>query len=367
MKYNFLLKTKVIFGTRCMAENKSELKKFGNRALIVTGKTSGKQSGALDDTIEVLKDQGIGYAVFDKVLNNPTLENVFDGGQMAAETKADFIIGIGGGSPLDASKAVAAIAVNNIKPLDLFNNVLPNKPLPIVAIPTTAGTGSEVTAVSIITRHDLQTKMSFGNEDTFPVLAFLDARYTESMPYEVTVNTAVDALSHAVEGYLSNVSTPVSDVFAVESIRLFGDCLSALLENRIDYATREKLLHMSMLGGMTVAQTGTTIVHGMGYSLTYFKDIPHGKANGLFMREYLKFNYDVVKEKTENILRLLKLKDIDEFGRVMDKLLVNDKQFNEEEFKLYASLAMKQKSAKKNAKSVTDADLVEIMKRSLLQ
>jgi alcohol dehydrogenase class IV len=117
---------------------------------------------------------------------------------------------------------------------------------------------------------------------------------------------------------------------------------------------------------MVIAHTGTTIVHGMGYSLTYFKDIPHGKANGLLMSEYLKFNYDLVKRKVDNILKLLNVKGIDEFGVIVDKLLCNEEKFTEGDFKLYASIAMKQKSTSYNIRSVTEEDLITIMKNCLV-
>jgi alcohol dehydrogenase class IV len=311
MQFGFEIGTKVLFGKGCLITNKAMLNKYGKRALIVTGKRSAKASGALAHVEEILKEYNIAYSIYDKVENNPSLENVAEGGKAAREFKADFIIGIGGGSPLDASKAVAVLATNDIEPLELYKNVFGNKPLPIVAIPTTAGTGSEVTPYSILTRDDMKTKMSFGNEDTFPKLAFIDATYTESMSYETTVDTAVDALSHAMEGFLSKRSTPVSDVLAVEAIKVFAECSRALSENDIDFNIREKLLYVSVLGGMVISHTGTTIMHGLGYSLTYFKDIPHGRANGFFMREYLKYNYESVSEKIEKILELFKVSSMD--------------------------------------------------------
>jgi len=340
MQFKFYIGTKVLFGKGCVAENKAEFGKYGKRALVVTGRHSGKASGALDDVIAVMDGLGIEYRIYDRVENNPSLDNVKEGGDVARDFKADFIVGIGGGSPLDAAKAVAVLAVNDMDPLELYNNSFKNKPLPLLAIPTTAGTGSEVTPYSILTRKDKQTKMSFSSEDIFPKVAFLDARYTESMSYSVTVNTAVDALSHAVEGFLSRRSKAVSDILAVESIRLFGECSRSLLENSIDFETREKLLYMSTLAGMVISHTGTTVVHGMGYPLTYFKDIPHGKANGLLMEEYLKFNYGYVKEKIDKVLGLLGLRDIEEFGGVMDKLVGKGLAISEEEIDLYSSIAV---------------------------
>lgn len=363
MQFGFGIGTKVLFGKECLIANKALLSKCGKRALIVTGKTSAKASGALAHVEEILKEYSIDYSIYDGVENNPSLENVAEGGKAAREFKADFIIGIGGGSPLDASKAVAVLAVNNIEPLDLYKNVFTNKPLPIIAIPTTAGTGSEVTPYSILTRNDLNTKMSFGNEDTFPKLAFIDATYTNSMSYETTIDTAIDALSHAMEGYLSKRSTPVSDILALEAMKVFSECTKALIDNNIDFEIREKLLYTSMLGGMVISHAGTTIIHGLGYSLTYFKAIPHGRANGCFMREYLKYNYEAVPEKTNKILKLFKVSSIDEFGDIIDKMINNNLTLNHEEISNYATLTMKQRSTSYNARQVDESDLINILKR----
>lgn len=364
MQFSFQIATKVLFGRGCIAENRDEFRKLGKRAVVVTGRNSGKASGALDDIEQALKDTGVEFTVFDGIDNNPSLENVEEAGKFAAGFKPDFIVGVGGGSPLDAAKAVATLAVNDMPPEELFKNSFAVRPLPIVAVPTTAGTGSEVTPYSIITRKDLQTKMSFGNADTFPKLAFMDAAYTETLSYETTVNTAVDALSHAIEGYLSRRSTFMSDVFAVEAMALFGECLEGLLKNKIDFNLREKLLYMAMLGGMVISHTATTIVHGMGYSLTYFLDIPHGRANGLLLAEYLKFNRDAVEEKTKKVLSLLGMASIEEFRKVTDTLMGNDLQLGEEQMEQFASLAMKQKSAGYNIKRVEKQDLIKIYRAS---
>lgn len=365
MQFKFQLGTKAYFGIGCIKNNKKEIAATGTRCLIVTGRSSGKASGALDDVINVLNELSISYSVYDRVENNPSPENVEDGGRAAREFNADFIIGIGGGSPLDASKAVAVLAVNDIAPLELYKNSFPNPPLPIIAIPTTSGTGSEVTPYSILTRADLETKMSFGNEQTFPKIAFLDARYTESMSHDTTVDTAVDALSHAVEGYLTKRSTPLSDAIAIEAISIFGQCIDNLLNNNFDMSMREKLLYSSMLAGIVISQTGTSIVHGMGYALTYFRDVPHGRANGLLMAEYLKFNYDNLPEKIDNILRALNVKSIEEFGSIMDKLIRNDVTFSEDELEKFSRNTENHKSIGYNLKPVKYDDILQIYRNSL--
>jgi alcohol dehydrogenase class IV len=363
MQFKFHMPVRAYFAEGCIRQYGSEMAAFGKKAMIVTGGRSAKASGALDDICEVLKGLGIDFMIFDKVENNPSTANAAEGGAAARRYGADFVIGIGGGSPLDAAKAVAVLASNDIEPEQLFKNNFENKPLPIVAVPTTAGTGSEVTPYSVLTRKEFETKGSFGTPDTFPAIAFLDPVYTESLPAAVTVNTALDALSHCIEGYLSKRSTPVSDILAREGIRLFGECRESLVDGQITRDVRGQLLYVSMLGGMVIAHTGTTIVHGAGYNYTYFKDIPHGRANGYLMAEYLRFNYSHAADKTENILELLGFKDIDGFDAFVASLIGKAPSLSGEEISKYASITMSQRSTSYNIRPVQARDIEELFRK----
>lgn len=363
MQFKFHMSTKVYFGEGCIEKNAEEIAGLGRKAFIVTGGQSAKRSGALSDVCNALKRFNLEYTVFDKVENNPSTLTVQRGGKEAKEAGADFVIGIGGGSPLDAAKAIAVLSTNDMEPEELFTNSFQNKPLPIIAIPTTAGTGSEVTPYSVLTRSDLQTKKSFGNKDTFPVFAFLDPHYTESQPMNVTINTALDALSHNIEGYISTRSTPTSDIFAREGIRLFGRCLDSLKRGSFSLEDRENMLYASMLGGMVISQTGTNLIHTTGYNYTYFKDIPHGKANGYIMAEYLRFNYEADKDRIEDILNLTGFESIDAFGDAITSLIGKAPQINESEVAQYAAIAMKQNGMAYNIRPVNRHDLEEFLRK----
>ena len=363
MQFKFHMPVKAYFGEGCISKNGGEFAKYGRKAIIVTGGRSAKLSGALADLCAALELQGIEYTIYDKVRNNPTLDNVREGGATARQYGAGFVVGIGGGSPLDAAKAVAVLAVNDIEPEQLFTNDFANRPLPIIAIPTTAGTGSEVTPYSILTRTDKQTKISFGTPDTFPAIAYLDPRYTESQPLEVTVNTAVDALSHSIEGYLGKRRTEATDILAREGIRLFGSCLGSLRSGNINLETREELLYASMLGGMVIAHTGTTIIHGIGYNYTYFNGIPHGKANGYLIAEYLRFNYEHARDRIDDILRLMDLKSLEELDKVLTELIGEAPTLTDEEIKRYAAITMTQRSTATNIRPVEARDIEQILER----
>ena len=202
----FYMPTKIYSERDCVKKHGEEWARLGKKALIVTGRSSAV-NGSLSDVKEVLESQGTGYCVFDETEANPSVEMVMKVRDYGIKENVDFVIGIGGGSPLDAAKAVAAYAADpELGMMDIFTANI-EKVLPIAAIPTTAGTGSEVDQAAVLTIGSGKIKKSFKARDTFPKVAFLDAKYTETMNREYTVSTALDAFCHCVESYLSPKST----------------------------------------------------------------------------------------------------------------------------------------------------------------
>ena len=286
MEFNYYLPTRIVFGRGALEKNAATIA-LGKRAFIVTGKSSGRVSGALGDAIEALEKCGAEYDVFEGIGNNPELEQCYDSGTAARRIKADFIVGIGGGSPLDASKAVAAFAANDMTPDDIFKNTFENGVLPIFAIPTTSGTGSEVTPWSVMTYHKMRTKRSFGCTLTFPRVALLDPKYTDSLPLDVTRSTSMDAFEHCFESVISKKASPFTDAGNFYALGEFGKLMKQLEDGEVD-SLRDMMMLISMIGGTTIAHTGTTLMHAMGYPLTYFHGIPHGTANAMVMPVYMK-------------------------------------------------------------------------------
>ena len=281
------LPTKVLI-EQDVIEKQKEAWVLGKTALLITGRRSAVLSGAQEDILAVLEAQGVHAHIFNEVENDPAYDTIEKAARMAREVKADFIIGIGGGSPLDAAKAIAVLAVNDLSADALFRHEFETA-LPIVAVPTTAGTGSEVTPYSVIYRADKGTKLSFGNALTFPKVALLDAKYTETLSANITIHTAIDAFTHSFEGFLANRATAYSDMIALEAIRRFGEVLGDLKTGEYSAELRAKLLYISLLGGIVITHTGVTIVHGMGYAYTVHYDIPHGQANGLLLDRYMTY------------------------------------------------------------------------------
>lgn len=358
MKLNFSLPTHIIFESECIKNHSELFGKCGKKAAVVTGRHSAKACGALDDVTQALKSQGIEYQIYDQVENNPSVETVGEISRKARDFGAQMVIGIGGGSPLDASKAVAILCANyEMEPLDLFRNDF-TRGLPVFAVPTTAGTGSEATPYSVLLRRDLETKLSFGNRYTYPTYAFVDYRYTEKIGMNTTISTAVDAFTHVLEGYLGRRSNVVSDSMALVGIQLFGECMDALRTGEMTAGIREKLMLLSLLGGIVISQAGVTSPHGMGYCYTYFKDIPHGRANGLLLYEYLKFNYPCAGEKIDIAMQKLSVENIDVFGEKLEQIVGTPPELTKEEIDKFTELSMLQKGSLSNSPSNMTREVV---------
>jgi alcohol dehydrogenase class IV len=232
-----------------------------------------------------------GAAVFDAVEENPSTETCERGAEECRRKGCDFVLGLGGGSPIDAAKAIAVLATNPGPCREYFGANKYGEPnLPIVAVPTTAGTGSEVTPYSVLVDTETAFKRTLSGKSLFPVIAFLDPELTLSLPRDVTVNTGLDALSQAMEGMVSRTSTPTGDVLALEACRLIREWLPRCAADGANLEARTRMLYASMLSGCVIAQAGTTLVHGMGYYYTLRFGIAHGRANALLLTPLFRHN-----------------------------------------------------------------------------
>ncbi len=371
MNYKYHMPTKVFFGNECILNNSGALAQYGKKAMLVTGRRSAKTNGSQDDVIAALQKEQMEYVVYDKVMSNPTIACCYEGAALAREQGADCIVAIGGGSPLDAAKAIALLARQDIKQEDLFSGQYGQDVLPIIAVPTTAGTGSEVTPYSVLMNDAVESKTSIGSEQLFPKIAFVDSRYMYGLPLEITVNTAVDALSHAMEGMISTRASAMSDGLAKESIDYFYQCASALCDavargdtTPITEDVREKLAHCSLLAGMVIAQTGTTAVHAMGYPLTYFKNYDHGRANGILLAAYLEFVEKGNPELVGNILNALQMRTAAQFKELMDALFRSREGVSEEDIIQYSARVIKTKNVNLCKVKPTEQDLIAIYESS---
>ena len=291
MNYNFsfYMPVNILGGNNALQNNKNIFLSLGKKCLIVTGKTSAKKSGALDELISVFDELDIEYSVFDEITENPLTKTCCDGGKVARNIQADFVVGIGGGSPLDASKAVCVYATNSHIINDgIYTEKIENEPLPLVVIGTTSGTGSEVSGVSVLTRENGR-KQSISGKNYYAKYALADAKYTYSVPYRTTVSTALDALAHAIESMFSPRADFLAEQFALISIRMIYPILEKLSksEELPTEKDRDTLYFASLYAGFALNKGGTGFPHGMGYALTEDYNVPHGIACAVFIPQYL--------------------------------------------------------------------------------
>lgn len=274
--------TKVYSEKNCVVNHARELGTFGKKAMIVTGRHSAKNCGALADVLAALKIAEVAHTVFDRVEENPSIETVMAARELAVSEEVDFFIGIGGGSPMDAAKAIALMSANPGQGEQVLYTPKVLKHLPVVCIPTTCGTGSEVTPYAILTRHALRTKKSISHK-IFPALALLDARYLKTMSRKGLVSTAVDALAHLLESWLNANTNELNRIYTREGLCLWGRLKDRLAQDTLLDTDYTGLLRASMAAGMAITHTGTSIPHAMSYPVTYELGVPHGSAVGMFL------------------------------------------------------------------------------------
>ncbi len=342
----------IIAEENCIKNNSEIFKNTGNKPLIVTYPPS-LQNGALDDVKTVIE----GFELYMDSPQNPSLDDVRHICKQNAISNCDYIIAIGGGSVIDLAKAIAIIATNNIDAKELYTTSVPNAPLSIIAIPTTCGTGSEVTPVSVLTVGD--TKLSFSKDCIIPKYALLDAKYIANLPMHLKRYTAVDAFCHCAEGYLMVDDDP-SDMFAESAFNIFAECMPSLISGEFSKETDNRLLYMGTLGGLTINITRTAAPHAMGYVLTVKKGLHHGLACGLLIGEYIAFSYEAKRDKINKLLSILKVKSIEELKEMLNKILNYTERFTQEEIAYFTEITYKPATGKPNPKPLTKEDVYNI-------
>ena len=364
----FFVPTDIYIENECVKNHAENLLAVGKRAFVMTGCRSAASNGSLNDVTDVLVSGRIPFLVFNEVEENPSTDTLRKAASVARKFNADFVIGIGGGSAIDAAKAVALLLSNPDVDADDLHKV-PNYPLshmPVVAVPTTCGTGSEATPVSIITNRKINLKKSIPHV-IFPTLALVDGKYLASAKKQLIVNTAVDALAHMVESILNVKSNAFNRMFPEYGLKLWGECKDALLASEnVDAHLYEKLMLTSTIAGMSIAHTSTTLPHGMSYDLTLHAGVPHGPAVGYFLAAYTEVCAKFVPEDVEKILSLLGLKNIDEFSGMIQKLIGTCSVTREMRDKFAAAMKVKRSKLDLAPGPITAEDVDYIYEKSLL-
>lgn len=365
MDLRFNMPVEVIMNEGCVRKEMDRIASFGTRAIIVSDAISAASSGAMADVISVFEDKGIEYLVFDRVQSNPTAESAREAARIAKEFKAQFVFAIGGGSSMDVGKAVTLLVKQetDLSDEDMLSGNFINETIPLIAIPTTSGTGSEVTPFAMLTSYAANRKINLHSSSMYANLALLDPRYTMTVPYIVTVNTMLDALSHAMESLLTVSGTPILRAIAKESLANAGAIIRGLLKDReISLELRELMMYDSVTAGMVVGQTRTSILHGLSYSLTVHRHLAHGRAIGLLMIPCLKFNASKRPDLVKEITDAMGIDGLDELEKSLNMLLGEKESFTEDEIALWADEAATLHNVNNSIVVPTRNDIVEILR-----
>ena len=304
MAYRMILNETSYFGAGSRKVIAEEVAKRGyKKALIVTDKDLIK-FGVADQVIAVLKDANIPYEIFDEVKPNPTVKNVKAGIAAFQAAGADFMIAIGGGSSMDTSKAIGIIINNpefsDVVSLEGVANTK-KKSVPVIALPTTAGTAAEVTINYVITDEENVKKMVCVDPNDIPTLAIIDPELMLSMPRGLTASTGMDALTHAIEGLITLGAWEMSDMFETKAIEMIAKWLRKAVENPSDIEARDGMATAQYIAGMAFSNVGLGLVHGMAHPLGAYYDIPHGVANALLLPFVMEYNKEAAKAKYRTI------------------------------------------------------------------
>ncbi|WP_337599704.1 lactaldehyde reductase [Alistipes ihumii] len=304
MAYRMILNETSYFGAGSRKVIAEEVAKRGyKKALIVTDKDLIK-FGVADQVIAVLKDANIPYEIFDEVKPNPTVKNVKAGIAAFQAAGADFMIAIGGGSSMDTSKAIGIIINNpefsDVVSLEGVANTK-KKSVPVIALPTTAGTAAEVTINYVITDEENVKKMVCVDPNDIPTLAIIDPELMLSMPRGLTASTGMDALTHAIEGLITLGAWEMSDMFETKAIEMIAKWLPKAVENPSDIEACDGMATAQYIAGMAFSNVGLGLVHGMAHPLGAYYDIPHGVANALLLPFVMEYNKEAAKAKYRTI------------------------------------------------------------------
>lgn len=299
---HFVIPNHTVVGTNVLGEAAPLLKKMGNKAFIVTGKHVAV-SDMMKQLTALLDENGIDCVIFDGITGEPTDTMIENGVEMLKSSGCDFIIGIGGGSPLDSAKAIAAMTVNEGSIADYNGKEITGEILPLAAIPTTAGTGSEATKFTVITDSEKGIKMLLKGDVLVPKLAIVESSFTVGAPKSVTSATGLDALTHAVEAYTSRKAFSMTDTLAVSAVKRIMKYLPIAYKEPDNSLAREQMSIAALEAGICINNSSVTIVHGMSRPIGALFHVPHGMSNAMLLNECLSFAVSGAYEKFANLGR----------------------------------------------------------------
>ena len=380
----FVLNETSYFGKGAREELPEEIRRRGfKKVLLVTDKTL-VQCGVSAKVTEVLERAGISYEVYSDIKPNPTIKNVLDGVEACKAARADVIVAVGGGSSIDTAKGISIVMTNpdraDIVSLNGLSNTK-NKGLPIIALPTTSGTAAEVTINYVITDEEREIKMVCVDPNDIPVLAIVDSDLMASMPKSIAAATGMDALTHAVEGYITKAHNEMADMFHMKAIQLIFKYLPSAV-NEKDEESIEMMGLAQYIAGMGFSNVGLGIVHSMAHQLGAVYDTPHGIANAILLPTVMRFNGEVCANRFREILVNIGRPDaanlndqdvINTFVWMISELsksvgitqTVTDVGAKEEDFEMLADKAMQDPCKPGNPREVSKQDFINLYRQAM--
>ncbi|MGC8977097.1 MAG: iron-containing alcohol dehydrogenase, partial [Candidatus Ratteibacteria bacterium] len=339
-KFQFLCKPEVIYGCNSVSSLPWLVKSINCKNLLIVVDKKFSKTLFFQDILNSLKKENIKFSVFDKIEGEPTTDIGNECGEFARENKCDAVCGIGGGSSLDTAKAASILITNGGKIEDYQGlNKVPKKGVPKIMIPTTAGTGSEVTFTAVFIRKELMKKGGINSSYLYPDYAILDPVLTISLPPDITASTGLDAFCHGIESYISRRANFLTEIISLQAMKLIWNNIYDAYKNGENVKSRENMLYGSFLAGLSLANAGVTAVHSMSYPLGGRFKIPHGIGNAMLLPYVLESDLQndksfIIKEKFSNIVDFImpeyKNKDndfksnllIEEIKKMLEKLKI---------------------------------------------
>ncbi|BFT70982.1 iron-containing alcohol dehydrogenase [Paenibacillus sp. P36] len=314
----------IVAGQHTIAELVPRIKRHGDfKHVVIVTQPSIKAMGVIDQMVTELSHAGITSRCFTDVKPEPTVDNIQQVYSRIASEPVDLFIGIGGGSVLDATKLFSVLMTDPVDVMSLIGIDRVSKPgIPTVLIPTTSGTGSEVTPNAIVTIPEQELKVGIISRHLLPMLVIIDPALTVSLPPNITAATGMDAFTHALESYISKKANPISDMFALESIRLLSGSLLQAYHHGSDLQARENVLLGSMYGGMALSSAGTAAVHALAYPLGGKFNITHGVANSMLLPHVMTFNMDAIERRLGHVACAMGLQIGTEGGKAVSEAVI---------------------------------------------
>ena len=377
----FYTPRKIIFGPGGLSQVGAEVKRLGNKVLVVLGRSAVRKSGALDRLTHLLKEKNLEYIIYENIHSDPTVETVDNGASLARKGSCNLIIALGGGSVLDTGKAISAMVTNegsvaDYQEIEGKGRKFQHKPIPFIAIPTTSGTGSEATKNAVITNTKLDLKKSIRDPWLIPEVALVDPELTLSLPPHITAICGGDALTQCIESYLGKKSQEITDALALHAIGLIDKSLVKAVKEGKNLEARKDMAMAALLSGLCLSNSGLGTAHALSHPLGVYYKIPHGLSCAVLLPYVMEYNLPVVTKKLAKIAQSLGedislLSETEAVHRAVDKVKeilsqagiksnLSEWEIKKEDFPQLIKGA-KGGSLNNNPRDTSDEDLIELL------